>query len=129
QVMKTLYEHRHDSPGVWSAWGLFLVVRGLGCRPDEAIHLSWESVDFEHETVRFMDSKENRTKVRKPRTVPILFICVRDGLPEQREDYERREAKVMAHAEYHEPPVCLTRMNSYFESQQTATDTSIRAMN
>jgi integrase len=42
EVMRKLREHRH-SPGRWSAWALFLAVRGLGCRPDEALHLSWDN--------------------------------------------------------------------------------------
>jgi integrase len=53
------------------------VIRGLGCRPSEATSLSWETVDLEKNTVKFIRSKNKRN-----RRVPILFDWVKEGLEE-----------------------------------------------
>lgn len=63
-----------------SMWGVVLVVRGLGCRPSEATALSWETVDLERDRVKFIHSKNDRS-----RTVPILLQWVKDGLSELHE--------------------------------------------
>jgi integrase len=58
-------------------WSLVLVVRGLGCRPSEATALTRETVDLERSRVKFLKSKNNRSRI-----VPILFQWVHDGLVE-----------------------------------------------
>lgn len=60
-----------------SAWPVVLIVRGLGCRPSEATALSWETVDLAGNRVRFIHSKNGRS-----RTVPIVLEWVRVGLEE-----------------------------------------------
>jgi integrase len=60
-----------------SVWSVVLIVRGLGCRPSEATALDWSTVDIPNNKVRFIRSKNGKT-----RTVPILFQWVRDGLEE-----------------------------------------------
>lgn len=61
----------------YSAWVLVLLSRGLGCRPSEATALTWETVDLRAGRVRFLASKNDRSRV-----VPILFQWVLDGLTE-----------------------------------------------
>lgn len=85
-------------------------------------------MDFDHERVGFMDAKENKSKVRKPRNVPILFQWVLVGLKELREDYEQREHKVKARPENEGPPVCLTYKSSYFMTRTIECDTFRKAM-
>lgn len=60
-----------------ACWEIFLLVRGLGCRPSEATSVTWETVDLESGKVRFVHSKTDRN-----RTVPILLQWVEDGLKE-----------------------------------------------
>lgn len=59
------------------AWSLVAVVRGLGCRPSEATALDWSTVDLVRARVKFLKSKNNRSRV-----VPILFQWVHDALSE-----------------------------------------------
>jgi integrase len=60
-----------------TSWAVVLIVRGLGCRPSEATALSWETLDLANNKVRFIHSKNG-----KSRTVPILLQWVKDGLEE-----------------------------------------------
>jgi integrase len=71
----------------WAAWCLIVVVRGLGCRPTEALSLSWDTVNLEpgYEKVRFVDTKDGRKTGRPHRTAPILFEWVREAFIEMRE--------------------------------------------
>lgn len=63
-----------------SAWPVVLLIRGLGCRPSEATALSWETVDLPNNRVRFIHSKNS-----KSRAVPIVLEWVRVGLGELHE--------------------------------------------
>lgn len=63
--------------GLHAAWGLILLVRGLGCRPSEAISLDWSTVDLDTGRIRFL-----RSKTGGHRVVPILYAWVADGLAE-----------------------------------------------
>jgi integrase len=89
----------------WGAWSLVLVIRGLGCRPSEATALSWETVDLENGTVRFI-----RSKNKKNRRVPILFEWVRVGLLEAWEKAGRPTAG----------PICTTWQGTYWHKDSAA---------
>ena len=67
-----------------SAWPVVLLIRGLGCRPSEATALSWSTVDLPNNRVRFIHSKNS-----KSRTVPIVLEWVRVGLEELHEKMGR----------------------------------------
>lgn len=68
---------------MWPAWCLYLLVRGLGCRPSEAMGLTWSTIDLSAGTVRIHG--KNRVDWR---TVPVLFNWVYDGLKEIWNDQE-----------------------------------------
>jgi hypothetical protein len=89
----------------WPNWCLILVVRGLGCRPSEATALSWETVELDRNCVRFLRSKNDRS-----RRVPILFQWVRDGLTEA---WERAGRPTSG-------PVCLNSRGTLWEHDSSA---------
>jgi integrase len=68
-----------------------VLVRGLGCRPSEALSLSWDTVflDPGFEKVRFLDTKDGRKTGRPHRTAPVLFEWVRQTLVEMKERHGR----------------------------------------
>ena len=90
-TLKAMHKHRHDSPATQSAWRLYLLVRGLACRPKEAFTLSWDTVQVSEGLVRFKNVKEEKLKSKRrgrsrravrDRLVPIVFQWVQDALNE-----------------------------------------------
>ncbi len=91
KTIKYLHENRFHSASNWqrnrahlSAWAYLLIVRGLGCRPTEALTLEWSTVNLTpgKEKVLFMKPKETWRSGAAYRTVPVLFEWVRAGLVE-----------------------------------------------
>lgn len=70
------------TPLAWAVWCLFVIVRGVGCRPNEAISLSWDTVDLTpgFERIKFLDTKEVRNTSVTYRTAPILHQWVLDAV-------------------------------------------------
>lgn len=117
--------HERRRPGAWSqdlesgkgawmrlastmsAWPVVLLVRGLGCRPSEATALSWETVDLANDRVRFVHSKNGKSRV-----VPIVLEWVRLGLEELFE--QRGRPKTGA--------VCLNYKGKYWKYDTGVSD-------
>jgi len=94
RILKYLYDERFHSGSDWqrnrahfSIWAFILLVRGLGCRPTEALTLQWDTVKLlpGKEKVLFMKPKESWRSGSRYRTVPVLWEWVRKGLEEMRE--------------------------------------------
>jgi integrase len=90
-TLQKMYSSRFDSDASLSAWRLYVLVRGLGCRPKEAFTLSWDTVQVEEGLVTFRNVKEERLKSKRrgrsrravrDRSVPIVFQWVQDALNE-----------------------------------------------
>jgi hypothetical protein len=90
-TLTKMHESRFDSEASLSAWRLFVLVRGLGCRPKEAQTLSWDTVQPSEGLVTFKNTKEAKLKSKqrgasrraiKDRAVPIVFQWVEDAINE-----------------------------------------------
>ncbi len=114
-LLETLYQRRRETKGWWATWGLYVVVRGLGCRPSEAASLSWATVDVERGHVFFLDTKEKAMHQKGDRKVPVLYEWVREALVELREDFlhRSREKPDIPQA------VCLTSWGQQFRDETT----------
>ena len=107
-TLKAMHKHRHDSPATQSAWRLYLLVRGLACRPKEAFTLSWDTVQVSEGLVRFKNVKEEKLKSKRrgrsrravrDRLVPIVFQWVQDALNEIQSLGARRGTAVAVNTE------------------------------
>jgi integrase len=125
EIIGTLHDNRRNfgpPPGYfrgnWSMWLMFLLVRGLGCRPSEAMTLTWDTVDLERGIVRFMlpkemaKSKNRRRPVSPWRDVPILLEWVREGLIEAKEQFESKKLKERGRPSC--PAVAITDRGNYW---------------
>ena len=90
-TLQKMHESRFSNDAAFSAWRLFVLVRGLGCRPKEAFTLSWDTVQVDEGVVTFKNTKEEKLKSKrrgrsrravKDRPVPIVFQWVQDALNE-----------------------------------------------
>jgi integrase len=83
-TLRKMHESRFASPYHTAAWSCFLLCRGVGCRPTEAISLTWNSIDLEGDEILFLDTKDARLKKHRHRhrRTPILLRWVHDGLEE-----------------------------------------------
>jgi integrase len=92
-TLTRMHERRFQGDQEWAAWRLYVLVRGLGCRPKEAYTLSWDTVQIDEGLVTFRDVKEEKLKTGRrgrgasrrsvrDRKVPIMFQWVQDALVE-----------------------------------------------
>ena len=94
--LKKMHETRFDSPAATAAWRLYVLVRGIGCRPKEAYTLSWDTCHLDEGIIVFKSTKEQKIKSSrqgrgarsrravKDRHVPIVYQWVLDALLELR---------------------------------------------
>lgn len=104
--LERFHEHRFDSPDALNAWRLILVVRGTACRPTEAIHMAWSSVDLDAGTITFKDRKNRKGKRRRDETIPIVLQWVKDGLAELKSLGGKQGT-----------PVCVSTRDSHWSSE------------
>ncbi|MBX6314530.1 MAG: site-specific integrase [Isosphaeraceae bacterium] len=97
------YDALRDDLACYSVWALLVVVRGLGCRPTEALTLTWDTVFLRDNRVKFLATKDGRRRKIPSRTVPILFQWVKDGLEEMQARWGGKGR-----------PVCQTSLGSYW---------------
>lgn len=97
-VLRTVYKHRYDYGSYFAAWSMLLLCRGLGCRPDETLHLSTKSIYLseDRQEVQFVDPKEQRRHNRGYRSAPILFEWVRSGIQEVLDELKKRDVQTDA---------------------------------
>jgi integrase len=105
-ILNRLYNARFDSEDSLAAWRLVLIVRGLACRPTEAIHLAWSSIDLAAGTVTFKDRKNRKGKRRRDETMPIVLQWVADGL-----------AELKALGAKPGDPVCVSTLGAHWSSE------------
>lgn len=110
-TLTKMHETRFDSEASFSAWRLYVLVRGLGCRPKEAFTLSWDTCHIEEGVVVFRDVKEEKIRssrrgkpgrsrrASRDRSVPIVYQWVQDALIEIKSLGAKRGTAVAINAE------------------------------
>ncbi len=90
-TLTKMHKSRFDDDASFSAWRLFVLVRGLGCRPKEACTLSWDTVQIKEGVITFRNTKEAKLKSKRrgasrrairDRVVPVVFQWVEDAIKE-----------------------------------------------
>jgi integrase len=95
-TLEKMHAGRFEDEAAFMAWRLYVLVRGLGCRPKEAFTLAWDTIQLEEGLVTFKDVKEEKLKAPRrgrprrslrtvrDRPVPIIWQWVQDALEEMK---------------------------------------------